>query len=99
MHHDGVAGHQRWSAHDVPQASTSTSARSAFAQGLRRQLGIGVGEGTVCRVDGVMTAADAVVAQHDAPGARRLAADHAEYLFDIVVGYRVLGRKEEVPVM
>ena len=81
----------------VPLTRNRCVGGEAFAgqatHGFRRQLGIGVGRGAGRRVDGVVTLADAIVTQHDAPGTRRPAGNQAEHVFDVVVADRRIGQK------
>ena len=51
------------------------------------------GTGWIKSVLAALALADAVAAQHDAACARRLAADHAEDGFDIVVADRGVGQE------
>ena len=92
MHHYRVAGHQLVGTGGAAGEHIDAIQIEA-AQGFGSQAGIGVRESAAGRVDGVMATANAVIAQHDAPGTRGLAADHAEHLFDVVVGYRCVGQK------
>jgi hypothetical protein len=98
MNHDAVIGHQLVGAGCAGDQTLNIVGGKVIvgqtADGFSGQLGVGVRDFTCQWVNRVMPGLYAIVAQHDAAGARGFAADHAEYILDIVVADRRVGQKD-----
>ena len=97
MYHDAVIGHQLIRRGSAGHQTVDILIFTQTTNGCGGQPGIGVGGLAGRWIKRVVTFADAVIAQHDAAGARRLAGDHAEDVFDGFVVHRRIGQKRRSP--